>query len=395
MSHIGLRQLLVLLALTSTLVVSMNVLWVSNSLHQQALLEHSLKNQQGYAVLLASKLQRRLQQGAQTAPFDSLEPTEQQRIWVISNDGKVLFPAGSDLAPAQERGLDGRYREHSALIRDEQGVERMTSVVAVPGTDWLLVLQTALSERPRLQWALVDILAAVLPASLLLILLAWLAGGRVARPLGSLAVYVRNLNRPESMAAIRAVQPALKETAELKKGLLQGIRQLQPVSSPGQPEGEYLDPVTGLSSPDILPELVANISQGDIGFTAMALAVDDYGQVQEYFSQPLRDQALKHLAELLLNHSRELDISVRLGEEVFLLLLPQCPVTIAQRIAERLRCKVQESLFPGVGHMTISIGVAGYQPGSGNPLDTLKRAQQLLISARREGQNRVHAGTSE
>lgn len=182
MSRIGLRQLLVLLALTSTLAVSMNVLWVSNSLHQQALLEHSLKNQQGYAALLASKLQWRLQQGAQTAPFDSLEPTEQQRIWVISNDGKVLFPAGSDLAPAQERGLDGRYREHSALIRDEQGVERMTSVVAVPGTDWLLVLQTALSERPRLQWALVDILAAVLPASLLLILLAWLAGGRACGP---------------------------------------------------------------------------------------------------------------------------------------------------------------------------------------------------------------------
>lgn len=156
------------------------------------------------------------------------------------------------------------------------------------------------------------------------------------------------------------------------------------------PDASSIDPLTGLSTPEILPELVTNIGLGGTSFTALVLAVDDYEQIREHFSEPLRNLALKHLAGLLLQHSRELDISVRMGEEVFLLLLPQCPIVIAQRIAERLRSKIQDSAFEGVGHMTISVGVAAYQPGSSDPLETLKQAQQLLISARREGQNRVH-----
>lgn len=390
MSRIGLRQLVVLLVLASLLVAAGNMFWASSSLHQQALLEHDLKKQQNFARQLANKLQKRLQQGVQGDLLDNLIMDEQQHVSVIGAGGEVLFPAGLSLAPAQERALGLQHSGRAALVTDEAGREQMTSVVAIPGTDWQLMLQTPVyGGQEVMQPAFSDMLVYTLPAGLLLVLLAWLAGGHLARPFRLLAGCARGMHKQENIASIEAVRPSSREVAELQEGLLQGVRQLVPQMM-SHPDQDNLDPVTGLSTPEILPELVTNISLGGMSFSTIVLAVDDYEQVQEHFPQDLRDQALKHLAELLLKYSRELDISVRMGEEVFLLLLPQCPVSIAQRIAERLRSRVQDSYFEGVGHMTISAGVADYRPGSSDPLGALKEAQQLLISARREGQNRVH-----
>lgn len=390
MSRIGLRQLVVLLALACLLMAAGSMFWASSSLYQQALQEHDLKRQHNFARQLADKLQQRLQQDREADLLTGLIMDEQQQAWIINAGGKVLYPAGASLSQRQERALGMQHGGRAVLVTDGQGIEQMTSVVAIPQTDWQLMLQMPANGHSRVQPAFSDLLIYLLPAGVLLVLLAWLAGGRLARPFKLLASYARNLNRQESLAAIKAMEPASREASELKEGLLQGMEQLQPRPPAVRPENDRLDPVTGLSTPDILPELVTNISLGGMGFAAVVLAVDDYEQVQEHFSQEQRDQALKYLAELLLKYSRELDISVRLDEEVFLLLLPQCPLVIAQRIAERLRSKVQDSFFEGLGHMTISLGVADYQPGKkADALETLKEAQQLLIAARREGQNRV------
>lgn len=388
LSRIGLRQLVVLLVLLSLLVAAGNMFWAGSSLYQQALLDNDLHRQQGFARQLADKLGQRLQQGPRAGLLDDLLMDEHQRAWIISPGGQVVLPAGARLAAVQERALALQQHEQTVLLPDDQGVGQMISIAAVPGSDWRLMLQTPSAGQAAVQPAFVDLLVYILPAGCLLLLLAWLAGGSLARPFRLLAACARNLNRPESIAVIGAVQPSSREAAELQSGLLQGARQLDPQSA--MPDASSIDPLTGLSTPEILPELVTNIGLGGTSFTALVLAVDDYEQIREHFSEPLRNLALKHLAGLLLQHSRELDISVRMGEEVFLLLLPQCPIVIAQRIAERLRSKIQDSAFEGVGHMTISVGVAAYQPGSSDPLETLKQAQQLLISARREGQNRVH-----
>lgn len=394
MSRLGLRQLVVLLVLASLLVVAGSMFWASSSLHQQALLEHDLQRQYNFARQLANKLQLRLEQGEQGDLLASLVMDEQQQAWIINAGGRALYPAGAILSSQQERALSLQHGGRATLVTDEQGIEQMTSVVAIPGTDWQLMLQIPAGGHAEVQPAFSDMLVYLLPTAVLLVLLAWLAGGRLAHPFRLLASYARNLNRQESLAAIKAMEPATREASELKDGLLQGMEQMQPKPPAVRPDNDQLDLVTGLSTPDILPELVANISLGGMGFAAVVLAVDDYEQVQEHFSQELRDQALKHLAELMLKYSRELDISVRMGEEVFLLLLPQCPLVIAQRIAERLRSKVQDSFFEGVGHMTISVGVADYQPGKkADALETLKEAQQLLIAARREGQNRVRVAS--
>lgn len=389
LSRVGLRQLVVMLVLGSLLVIAGNMFWASSSLHQQALQEHDAQRQQSFARQLASKLELRLSKESLGEILGSVVMDEQQHIRVVDAAGQLLYPDGDSLTVAQQQYLAlHQHAEKVTVILDDRGIRQVTNVVAVPGTTWMLVVQSPVADDSGASFLFTDSLVYSLPAGLLLMVLAWLAGGRLARPFRLLAAQARSLHKPGSAIAIQAVQASSKEAAEMKQGLLLGARQTG--SELGLDNREQVDPLTGLSTPDILPELMANISRGDMSFAAVALAVDDYDQLQEHFAPHLRDQALKQLAQLVLQHSRELDISVRMAEEVYLLLLPQCPAVIAQRIAERLRSKVQDSVFAGVGHMTISAGVAVSGAGSQDPLGTLKQAQQLLISARKEGQNRVH-----
>lgn len=389
LSRVGLRQLVVLLVLTSLLVAAGNMFWASSSLHQQALREHDLQRQLGFAQQLAGRLQLRAGKEPLAGILDSLVMDDQLQVWVTGADGKLLYPAGAELSASQRQTLATAGQSYSAMVPDEQGHEQMTSVISLPDSSLRLMVQTPASGQMPLNPDFGDMLVYSLPAALLLMVLAWLAGGRMARPFRALASYTRALGKDDSLSSIQALEPSSREAAELKSGLLQGVKQIKGAEL-HKPPACGADPLTGLCTPDILPELVTNISLGGTSFSVVVLAVDDYDQIQEHFTPQLRNPALKQLAGLLLHHSRELDISVRMGEEVFLLLLPQCPVVIAQRIAERLRSKVQDHPFDGVGHLTISAGVAMFEPGRNDPLGSLKEAQKLLISARRQGQNRVH-----
>lgn len=380
MSRVGLRQLIVLLVLASLLIAAGSMYWASNSLHQQALQEHEQQRQQGFARQLAARLEQRLQHAPLAEVVDALVIDEQMQLLIADQSG-LLRHAQAD--SPQTAGLP--VRQGTALWQDSKGRTWLNSAEPVPGTGLVLIVQSPVQAGSQPPFT--ELLVYSLPVALLLTLIAWLAGGSMARPFRSLASHARNLDKQDSLAVIGDIQPSTKEAAELKNSLMLGARRLRP-QEPAS--GEDLDALTGLSKPDILPELVTNISLGGTSFAAVVLAVDDYEQISEHFASVLRDSSLKQLAELMLQHSRELDISVRLGEEVFLLLLPNCPLVIAQRIAERLRCKVEEHSFDGVGHMTISAGVAVHEAHGADPLHTLKLAQQQLIAARKAGQNRVY-----
>nr|WP_231373861.1 GGDEF domain-containing protein [Thioalkalivibrio sp. ALE11] len=80
----------------------------------------------------------------------------------------------------------------------------------------------------------------------------------------------------------------------------------------------------------------------------------------------------------------------RWGGEEFMILLPATELPRARKVAETLRSRVGKAVFPGPGHITVSIGVSEHQPGE--PLkDTFKRADEALYEAKRRGRNRVAA----
>ena len=75
-----------------------------------------------------------------------------------------------------------------------------------------------------------------------------------------------------------------------------------------------------------------------------------------------------------------------------MLLLPETPLTGAVQVSEKLRQAVADLLVPGVGRVTISMGVASSAPDGSLPAkEILKLADEALYRAKQDGRNRVAA----
>lgn len=79
------------------------------------------------------------------------------------------------------------------------------------------------------------------------------------------------------------------------------------------------------------------------------------------------------------------------GGEEFVLLLPDTSVANATAIAERIRASVEATQIPGVGHLTLSIGVGCRSPQTDSAAQVLKQADDNLYRAKQSGRNRVVA----
>lgn len=120
--------------------------------------------------------------------------------------------------------------------------------------------------------------------------------------------------------------------------------------------------------------------------------IDYFKRVNDEFGHAAGDEALKSVAHCLGRHCRGSDFIARFGGEEFLILLSETPLAGAMHVAEKLRQSVSALQVPGVGQVTISMGVAqSNEDGSGPLQDVLKAADEALYSAKERGRNRVVA----
>jgi len=103
---------------------------------------------------------------------------------------------------------------------------------------------------------------------------------------------------------------------------------------------------------------------------------------------------LVSLAALLRQISRTDDVVSRFGDEEFILLLPQSGLTDAARTAERIRQVVSSTMFPFVGTMTVSAGIAALNECGGSRDALLRRADEALYVAKGAGRNVVIIASS-
>lgn len=88
---------------------------------------------------------------------------------------------------------------------------------------------------------------------------------------------------------------------------------------------------------------------------------------------------------------RKSDVFARWGGEEFVLLLPATSLKYAERIAEKLREKIEQESFAQAGSVTCSFGVVELAQEEGESR-FLQRADQLMYQAKRKGRNRVESG---
>lgn len=123
-------------------------------------------------------------------------------------------------------------------------------------------------------------------------------------------------------------------------------------------------------------------------FSLIMFDVDYFKRVNDQFGHLAGDAVLIELAKLVACEIRKNDIFARWGGEEFVLLIHGSNVTAAQRLAEKLRAKIEQHQFQHVGRITCSFGVAEYVAGD-TSTDIIKKSDKVLYLAKEKGRNRL------
>ncbi|MCH8478999.1 MAG: diguanylate cyclase [Wenzhouxiangella sp.] len=153
------------------------------------------------------------------------------------------------------------------------------------------------------------------------------------------------------------------------------------------------DPLTGLYNRNSLAEFASKITSAanrhDMDLSVVIIDLDHFKQSNDEHGHLVGDQALASIGAMLTASCREEDFAVRFGGEEILLILPHCPLDVAEVRARQLRERI-EKLRPAGIDVTASLGVSSRPPGRPIILEQLIRlADQAVYEAKSQGRNRV------
>jgi two-component system cell cycle response regulator len=130
--------------------------------------------------------------------------------------------------------------------------------------------------------------------------------------------------------------------------------------------------------------------------TVLVLDIDYFKSVNDTYGHDAGDDVLREFSTRLKKSIRGIDLACRYGGEEFVVVMPDTDMAVAAMVAERVRRGIATEPFPieqGKKHLevTISIGIASLTRTTDSAADILKRADQALYRAKRDGRNRVVA----
>jgi len=125
----------------------------------------------------------------------------------------------------------------------------------------------------------------------------------------------------------------------------------------------------------------------------LCLDLDRFKVINDTCGHDAGDELLRTLGGLLSHRMRKRDTLARLGGDEFGVLLENCPLVEAERIAESLRAAVEQLRFEWEGKtfsIGASIGLIPVKAGSGEMTAVLRAADSACYAAKDGGGNRVH-----
>jgi diguanylate cyclase (GGDEF)-like protein len=157
-----------------------------------------------------------------------------------------------------------------------------------------------------------------------------------------------------------------------------------------------LDPLTGVLNRRELDArarvAIAHAERYDRALTCAMLDIDHFKAINDRYGHAAGDAVLREAATRISESCRASDTIGRYGGEEFVVLLPETRVEDAAVLAERLRCRFDDHGFTFEGatvHVTVSIGVAPWEPGVTVPASLYSAADRALYTAKDLGRNRI------
>lgn len=118
-------------------------------------------------------------------------------------------------------------------------------------------------------------------------------------------------------------------------------------------------------------------------YCLIMLDLDHFKSINDRFSHLVGDEALKLAADAIRNSIRVTDIPVRYGGDEFGLLLPNTQLAGGLMLAGRLRDAIRHCRLSVGEQLTVSVGVAAFQPDDKKSEELLARADRALYQAKK------------
>ncbi len=197
---------------------------------------------------------------------------------------------------------------------------------------------------------------------------------------------LRPVDRNELLARVRTQVKKRRYTERLRDSFQMSI------------EMAITDALTGLSNrrymESHLATLIEQAAARGKALAALVLDIDYFKAINDTHGHDAGDDVLRDFALRIKRSIRGIDLACRYGGEEFVIIMPETDMAVAAMVAERLRRRIAADPFAvaqGTRHIpvTISIGIAGLRGKEDTAANLLKRADEALYRAKRDGRNRV------
>jgi len=197
---------------------------------------------------------------------------------------------------------------------------------------------------------------------------------------------LRPIDKNEMLARVRTQIKKKRYTERLRDNVQMSI------------EMAITDALTGLFNrrymENHLDTLVEQAGARGKPLAVLVLDIDYFKSVNDTHGHDAGDDVLRDFALRIKRSIRGIDLACRYGGEEFVIVMPETDMAVAAMVAERLRRRIAAEPFAiqqGARSVpvTLSIGIAALRRRDDSAASLLKRADQALYRAKRDGRNRV------
>jgi two-component system, cell cycle response regulator len=154
--------------------------------------------------------------------------------------------------------------------------------------------------------------------------------------------------------------------------------------------------LTGLSTYRVLRDRlnseIERSKRSNERFAVMFLDLDRFKQVNDSYGHEAGNDILRGVAAEVRHAVRASDVAARYGGDEFVVILTRTDLAGAARVAEALRAGIEgvgRRLGYPAGVITVSVGLAEFDPKQSSEHDLLVAADRALYRAKASGRNLV------
>jgi two-component system cell cycle response regulator len=326
-----------------------------------------------------------LRMRAQTSLEIGIESPERDAVAETGRNGRVLLV--DDRQSSYERIAPVLASEHTVDIETEPGEALFH---AAEGDYELVIVSLGLADFDGLRLCSqirslertrnVPILAVAEPDN----------HARLVRGLeiGVNDYLMRPIDKNEMLARVRTQIKKKRYTERLRDNVQASIEMAITDALTGLYNRRYME--THLAS------LVEQAATRGKPIAVLVLDIDFFKSINDGYGHDAGDDVLREFALRIRKSIRNIDLACRYGGEEFVIVMPETDMGVATMVAERLRRRIAGEPFPiqqgsQLLDVTLSIGIAALGKAGDTAAAMLKRADQALYRAKRDGRNRVAA----